>query len=55
MNIIRKAQIRWVGKDDVVGPMRFIERTFSIASVISHESLHGCQPFASLFATLPLR
>ena len=32
MNIIRKGQIRWVGKDDVVGKIRFIERTFGIAA-----------------------
>lgn len=32
MNIIRKGQIRWVAKDDVVGQIRFIERTFGIAA-----------------------
>ena len=32
MNIIRKGQIRWLSKTDVVGQVRFIERTFSIAA-----------------------
>ena len=32
MNIIRKGQIRWLPKTDVVGPIRFIERTFGIAA-----------------------
>ena len=32
MNIIRKGQIRWLAKDDVVGQIRFIERTFGIAA-----------------------
>jgi hypothetical protein len=32
MNIIRKGQIRWVAEDDVVGQIRFIERTFGIAA-----------------------
>ena len=32
MNIIRKGQIRWLPKGDVVGQMRFIERTFGIAA-----------------------
>jgi hypothetical protein len=32
MNIIRKGQIRWLPKADVVGQMRFIERTFAIAA-----------------------
>lgn len=32
MNIIRKGQIRWLPKTDVVGQMRFVERTFSIAA-----------------------
>ena len=32
MNIIRKGQIRWLSKADVVGQMRFIERTFGIAA-----------------------
>jgi len=31
MNIIRKGQIRWVAKEDVVGQIRFIERMFGIA------------------------
>ena len=31
MNIIRKGQIRWLPKTDVVGQVRFIERTFGIA------------------------
>jgi hypothetical protein len=30
MNIIRKSQIRWAGKDDTFGQVRFIERTFGI-------------------------
>jgi IS6 family transposase len=32
MNIIRKGQIRWVPKADVVGQKRFIERIFGIAA-----------------------
>ncbi len=32
MNIIRKGQIRWLSKDDVVGQMRFIERIFGLAA-----------------------
>ena len=32
MNIIRKGQIRWVAKNDVVGQIRFIERTFGLAA-----------------------
>ena len=32
MNIIRKGEIRRVAKDDVVGQIRFIERTFGIAA-----------------------
>src|SRR5215472_10469117 len=35
MNIIRKGQIRWVAKHDVVGQIRFIERTFGIAAYSS--------------------
>ena len=31
MNIIRKGQIRWLPKGDVVGQMRFIERTLGVA------------------------
>jgi transposase-like protein len=32
MNIIRKGQIRRVARNDVVGQIRFIERTFGIAA-----------------------
>jgi hypothetical protein len=32
MNIIRKDQIRWLPKGDVVGQKRFIERIFGIAA-----------------------
>jgi transposase-like protein len=32
MNMIRKGQIRWLAKGDVMGQVRFIERTFGIAS-----------------------
>ena len=32
MNIIRKGQIRWLPKTDVVGQVRFIERTLGIAA-----------------------
>jgi hypothetical protein len=32
MNIIRKGQIRWVAKNDVVGQIRFIERMFGITA-----------------------
>ena len=31
MNIIRKGQIRWLPKTDVVGQLRFVERTLGIA------------------------
>ena len=31
MNIIRKGQIRWVPKGDVIGQVRFIERLFAMA------------------------
>jgi hypothetical protein len=31
MNIIRKGQIRWLPKTEVVGQMHFVERTLSIA------------------------
>jgi len=32
MHILRKGQIRWVAKHDVVGQIRFIDRTFGIAA-----------------------
>ncbi len=32
MNIIRKGQIRGLPKTDVVGQMRFVERTFGLAA-----------------------
>lgn len=32
MNIIRKGQIRWLPKGDIVGQARFIERTFGLAA-----------------------
>jgi transposase-like protein len=32
MNIIRKGQIRWLAKTDIVGQVRFVERTFGIAA-----------------------
>jgi transposase-like protein len=32
MNIIRKGQIRWLSKGDIVGQVRFIERTLGIAA-----------------------
>jgi len=32
MNIIRKGQIRWAAMNDVLGQIRFIERTFGIAA-----------------------
>ena len=32
INIIRKGQIRWLPKTDIVGQMRFIERIFGIAA-----------------------
>jgi len=32
INIIRKGQIRWFPKGDVVGQMRFIERTLGVAA-----------------------
>jgi len=32
MNIIRKGQIRWLAKGDIVGQARFIERTLGLAA-----------------------
>ena len=32
MNMIRKGQVRWLVKGDVVGQVRFIERVFGIAA-----------------------
>jgi hypothetical protein len=32
MNMIRNGQVRWLAKGDVVGQVRFIERTFGIAA-----------------------
>ena len=32
MNIIRKGQIRWLPKADIVGQIRLIERTLGIAA-----------------------
>jgi transposase, IS6 family len=32
INIIRKGQIRWLPKADIVGPIRLVERTFGIAA-----------------------
>ena len=32
MNMIRKGQVRWLAKGDVVGQVRFIERAFGITS-----------------------
>jgi len=32
MNMIRKGQVRWLGKSDIVGQVRFIEQTFGIAA-----------------------
>jgi hypothetical protein len=32
MNMIRKGQVRWLAKGDVVGQIRFIERTFGVAA-----------------------
>jgi hypothetical protein len=32
MNRIRKGQVRWLAKDDIVGQVPFIERAFGIAA-----------------------
>src|SRR5215472_8079377 len=32
MNMIRKGQVRWLAKDDIVGQVQFIERAFGIAA-----------------------
>ena len=32
MNIIRKGQIRWLSKGDIVGQKQFIDRIFGIAA-----------------------
>jgi hypothetical protein len=51
MNIIRKGQIRWLPKTDIVGQMRFVERTFaslhSSDRRCSHRHVLTC-PFATL-------
>src|SRR5689334_21280767 len=54
MNIIRKRQIRWVAKDDIIGQIQFVRahsRNRSlIPSSIQHPHWHT---HATLFATLP--
>jgi len=30
--MIRKGQVRWLGKGDIVGQVRFIEQAFGIAA-----------------------
>ena len=30
MNMIRKGQVKWLAKGDVVGQVRFVERLFGI-------------------------
>ena len=32
MNMIRKGQVSWLAKEDVVGQVRFIERIFGLAA-----------------------
>jgi len=32
MNMIRKGQVRWLAKGDVVGQVRFIEQAFGIVA-----------------------
>ena len=32
MNMIRKGQVRWLLKGDIVGQMRFVEEVFGIAA-----------------------
>jgi transposase, IS6 family len=32
MNMIRKGQVRWLAKGDVLGQVRFIEQAFGIAA-----------------------
>jgi hypothetical protein len=32
MNVIRKGQIRWLAKSDVLGQVHYIERIFGIAA-----------------------
>ena len=32
MNIIRKGQIRWLAKHDIVGQARFIEQMFGLTA-----------------------
>ena len=32
MNMIRKGQVRWLAKGDVVGQVRFIEQAFGVAA-----------------------
>ena len=38
MNIIRKGQIRWLEKNDVIGQVRFINQIFWDCCVISLET-----------------
>ena len=32
MNMIRKGQVKWLAKGDVIGQVRFIERLFGIGA-----------------------
>ena len=32
MNMVRKGQVRWLAKDDIVGQVKFIESLFGIAA-----------------------
>jgi hypothetical protein len=32
MNMIRKGQVRWLAKGDIVGKMSFVQRLFGIAA-----------------------
>ena len=32
MNMIRKGQVRWLAKGDIVGQVRFVERLFGLAA-----------------------
>jgi hypothetical protein len=53
MNIIRKGQMRWLPKTDVVVQVRFIERTLGIAAQSGIPGRSDPCPCAPAFATLP--
>ena len=51
MNIIRKGQIRWLPKTDVIGQVRFIERTFRIATESDCRQLASTSMYVGVWDT----